>query len=88
MGNEPVKEVAEIKKGKKILRLLSVTDCVKDRLAAFYHWGDRQALDQAIMVCLDNLVDLKEVKRWSKAEGRDEKYGQFLRQLNKRSREV
>ena len=29
------------------IRPLSPTDSVKDRLAAFYHWGDRQSLEQA-----------------------------------------
>ena len=30
------------------LGLLSPTDCVKDRLAAFYHWKDQQSLEPAI----------------------------------------
>jgi len=25
----------------------SLADCVKDRLASFFHWDDKQALDQA-----------------------------------------
>lgn len=33
------------------ITLLSPTDCVKDRLASFYYWNDRQALEQATMVC-------------------------------------
>jgi hypothetical protein len=82
VGEEPVKEAAEITKGKRTLRLLSVTDCVKDRLAAFYHWDDRQALEQAIMVASAHPVDQGEVKRWSKAEGMLEKYGRFLHRLS------
>ena len=31
-------------------RLLSPTDCVKDRLANFYHFEDGQCLEQAPMV--------------------------------------
>ena len=77
IGSEPVKEIAEINKNNKILRLLSPTDCVKDRLAAYYHWNDRQSLDQAIMVYLDNNVDLKEVERWSLQEGMRDKYMRF-----------
>lgn len=86
IGEEPVKAVAEIKKGKKTLRLLSVTDCVKDRLAAFYHWEDRQALEQAVLVALAHPADLKEVRRWSRAEGMVEKYGIFLKGLKDASR--
>jgi len=81
VGEEPVKDVAEIRKGKRILRLLSASDCVKDRLAAFYHWDDRQTLEQAVMVANAQSVDLKEIKRWSKAEGMLEKYGRFVSRL-------
>jgi hypothetical protein len=70
VGMEPVKVVREIRLSTGILRVISPTDCVKDRLAAFYHWGDNQCLDQAKMVCESNSVDLMEVARWSKAEGK------------------
>jgi hypothetical protein len=81
VGGEPVRRVVEIKKGNRVLRLLSVTDCVKDRLAAFYHWDDRQSLEQAILVCHDNAVDLKEVKRWSRNERMEDKYQIFITKL-------
>ena len=83
VGSEPVKKITEIKKGKRTLKLLSVTDCVKDRLAAYYHWEDRQALEQAILVCRNNNVDLKEVERWSKNEGMSDKYKMFKDYLEK-----
>jgi hypothetical protein len=56
------------------LRVISPTDCVKDRLAAYYHWGDRQSLEQAILVAEESDVDLNEIKRWSEKEG---KLGEF-----------
>lgn len=83
VGGEPVKNIAEIKKGGRTLKLLSVTDCVKDRLAAFYYWGDRQALEQAVLVCRDNPVDFNEVERWSKNEGMSDKYRKFKKCLQK-----
>ena len=84
VGSEPVKEIAEITKNEKTLRLLSPTDCVKDRLAAYYHWNDRQSLEQAIMVCTDNSVDLKEVERWSTKEGMRDKYMRFRKIFTER----
>lgn len=81
VGEEPVKEIFKIKKGKQILKLLSPTDCVKDRLIAFYHGDDRQCLEQAILVCRDNKVDLEEIKRWSANEGMSSKYDIFLARL-------
>lgn len=50
--------------------LLSPTDCVKDRLAAYYHWNDKQYLDQAIMISEDNQIDIDEIHRWSEQEGK------------------
>jgi hypothetical protein len=82
LGSEPVKSISEIKKGGRKLRLLSPTDCAKDRLAGFYHWKDRQALDQAVMVCRSQRVDLEEIKRWSRNEGMAAEFEIFLKALN------
>ena len=84
IGSEPVKKIAEIKKGNRKLKLLSPTDCVKDRLAAFYHWDDRQSLDQAILVCSNKHIDLKEVERWSIHEGMNNKYKKFIKFLSEK----
>jgi len=82
VGQEPVKEISEIEKGGRVLKLLSPTDCVKDRLAAFYHWNDRQSLEQAVLVCKAIEIDLKEVERWSTNEGMSDKYEKFKERLN------
>ena len=83
VGEEPVREIKEIQSGKMTLRLLSPTDCVKDRLAAFYHWNDRRSLDQAVLVSTKEDVDLSEVRRWSLNEGIKDKYDLFRRRLTK-----
>ncbi|MDI6740798.1 MAG: hypothetical protein QME74_10605 [Candidatus Edwardsbacteria bacterium] len=41
------------------LHLLSPTDCVKDRLAAYFHWNDRQSLEQAGLVADNRKIDIK-----------------------------
>jgi hypothetical protein len=81
VGDEPVREIRELRRGKALLRLLSPTDCVKDRLAAYYHWNDRQSLDQAILVCRATDVDLVEVERWSIGEGRKDGFRSFKKAL-------
>jgi len=83
VGSEPVKDISEIKKDDRVLKLLSPTDCVKDRLAAFYHWDDKQALDQALLVSMDNPVDFREIKRWSNNERMIEKYRIYQKNLKK-----
>ena len=69
IGDEPPAEIATLQYSTGSLRLLSPTDCVKDRLAAYYHWKDHQSLEQAILVARDHPVDLEEVRRWSDHEG-------------------
>ncbi|MEE8603944.1 MAG: hypothetical protein V3S65_01110 [Candidatus Aminicenantaceae bacterium] len=84
VGEEPIGKITEITKGNMVLKLLSPTDCVKDRLAAFYFWNDRQSLEQAILVSLDNDIDLKEINRWSLKEGMKDKLKTFTNVLKKR----
>ena len=83
VGEEPVKEIFEMKVRKHLLKLLSPTDCVKDRLSAFYHWNDRQSLSQALMVCKEQKVNLNELKRWSKNEGMTDRFLDFKKELKK-----
>ena len=68
IGEEPIKQVDEIRLSTGILRIISPTDCVKDRLAAYYHWGDQQCLVQAILVASEREIDIAEIRRWSDAE--------------------
>ncbi|ABB32023.1 hypothetical protein GeomeDRAFT_0674 [Geobacter metallireducens RCH3] len=74
LGAEPAGAIAELEFATGTLRLLSPTDCVKDRLAGYYHWLDRQCLEQAIMVAHDAEIDLEEVERWSQQEGMGEEF--------------
>ena len=53
--------------GKKI-KILSPTDCVKDRLATYIYFKDRVGIEQAALVSKSHLVNLEEVKRWCEKE--------------------
>jgi len=81
IGNEPVKIKEKIKTRFGSIILLTPTDCVKDRLAAFYHWNDPQSLEQALLVAKAQKINLKEIKRWSEQEGQIEKYDFFIRRI-------
>jgi len=78
VGEESVKQINEYSLPTGTLRIISPTDCVKDRLLAFFHWGDRQSLSQAILVAQSNEIDLDEVKRWAIVEGSQDKYLFFI----------
>lgn len=70
VGEQPVKEIDEIEAATGKVRLLSPTDCIKDRLAWYYHGNDQECLQQAILVAAAKPIDLVEIERWSMAEGK------------------
>ena len=62
---------------------LSATDACRDRLAAFYHWNDRQSCAVAVRIALENVVGLARIRRWSTEERATDKFEEFRRQLEK-----
>jgi hypothetical protein len=86
IGDQPIKSIVNKKLATGILRVISSTDCVKDRLAAYYYWGDKQSLNQAALVVQNNKdVDLKEIRRWSKVEGKIEEFEKIVSVLTNKS---
>ncbi len=81
VGHEAIHEFNTLQTSAGSLRLLFPTDCVKDRLSSFFHWNDSQALEQALMVAENHSIDLKDLKRWAKAEGFEKKLSEFLKHL-------
>jgi len=81
VGDAPVKEIASRKSETGTLKLLTPTDCIKDRLAGYYHWDDEQNLEQAIWVANENEFDMLSVEKWSKSEGKLEKFVEFKGRL-------
>jgi hypothetical protein len=57
---------------------LSATDSCRDRLAAFYHWNDRQSLLTAVEIATLNRVAFRKVREWSVEEGHLSGYEAFL----------
>lgn len=51
------------------LKLLSPTDCVRDRLASYIHFQARECLDQAVLVAKARSVDWEKIERWCRDEG-------------------
>jgi hypothetical protein len=83
IGQESIKQIVEKKLSTGILKVISPTDCVKDRLAAYYHWNDQQSLLQAILVLQQNKIDLEEIRRWSQVEGKLEEFEKIKSRLKK-----
>lgn len=83
LGDRPVRKTARLATAAGTIRILTPTQCVMDRLAAFYHWKDRQGLDQAVMVAGRHEVDRAALKRWSKREGHAAAFEEFLSLLGR-----
>ena len=81
VGVEPVKQINELTFPTGVLRIISPTDCVKDRLACYYHWDDLQCLEQAVLVAQANRIDLEEIERWSEGEGKLNEFRRIMDQL-------
>jgi hypothetical protein len=81
VGDELVRRWAALPTPAGTLQILTPTQCVKDRLAAFYRWRDAQGLEQAVLVARRQKVSLRELARWSRAEGHVEDFAEFRRRL-------
>ena len=84
IGDEPIKGEKKIKTKLGTIVLLTPTDSVKDRLAAYYHWNDPQALEQALLITEAQKIDITEVRRWSVKEGHVKKCQAFLKRVRKK----
>jgi hypothetical protein len=83
VGDEPIKQVEEMMFSTGTLQVISATDCVKDRLAAFYFWKDLQSLSQAILVAKNSPVDMQEIRRWSRTVGHPSEFMFFQDEMAK-----
>lgn len=81
IGEERIERIEQIQFETGILHLLSPTDCIKDRLAGYYHWEDLQCLEQAILVARQHSVNIDEIERWSNKEKKIELFHSFLNRL-------
>lgn len=70
IGEEIIEKTNKIKTARGVLKILSPTDIVKDRLVWWAQYKDRQALEQAALVAIDNKIDLAAIKNGRKLKRR------------------
>lgn len=66
------------------IKMLRIEDSIKDRLASYFHWNDRQGLNQALEICKEQRLStksMKEIESWASLEGFQEKFGEFAKHL-------
>lgn len=62
-------KIAEIKTELGTVRLLSPTDCIKDRLLWWYLESDGQCWEQALDIARNHPIDWRDLQAWHEAEG-------------------
>lgn len=82
VGNEQVTRVEELVTDHGTLKLLSTTDCVKDRMAGFLHWNDEQNFQQALLVAQKQSIDWKALEKWFVDEGYPDVFDKFREAFN------
>lgn len=81
IGNESIRQFETLTTPSGVLQLLTPTDCVKDRLASFFYWGDAQSLEQARLVAKNHVIDTNNITEWARKENHLAKLQQFLKSL-------
>ncbi|MEQ1724098.1 MAG: hypothetical protein ABL930_13060 [Pseudobdellovibrio sp.] len=84
IGNSiPIKPEGKLNVRGTTIQMYSPTQCVMDRLAAWFHWNDRRSLIHAIWVCEKHPVNIAKIKRWAQKENASEKFEEFIEQFKK-----
>jgi hypothetical protein len=82
IGSDYSIEPVEVINQQVKIKILSPTDCVKDRLASFIFFSDRDGLDQALLVAKNKSVDMQSIEAWCKKEGYPDAFKEFKDLLN------
>ena len=83
IGSTIVSEWKQLETEFGTIQILSPTQVVMDRLAAYIHWSDPQSLDQAVMIAHHHSLEWKTLQAWCAEEGGIEQYETFRRALRK-----
>jgi hypothetical protein len=81
IGNDNRITPDEVESEGEKIKILSPTDCVKDRLASYIHFKARECLDQAVLVAKNHPVKFEAIKKWCKNEGAESAYDDFQRKM-------
>lgn len=89
VGGDYIHETTTLERGNLRLRIITATDCVRDRLAGFYYWNDYTSLNAAVEVTRAHRdrIDFAGLHEWTARESGPPpadyqvKYEEFLKRL-------
>jgi hypothetical protein len=84
VGDQFIKEFASRDTKVGTLKLLTATDCIKDRLCGCYLHNDKHCFEHALAVAHKNEIDINDLKLWAKNEDKliQEGLDYFLKSLD------
>lgn len=85
VGDEPITKTTTEKVANGRIPILQVSDVIKDRLAAYIHWRDRQSLVQALAILIKHPMRLASLKPFCDREGGESLYP-LLKKLHKNAK--
>lgn len=68
----------------QVIKILSPTDCIRDRLASYIHFNAHDCLDQAVLVAKTQPFDLEKVRKWCINEDAKDKFESFRSRIGKK----
>jgi len=77
IGADDLVEPVTVRVGRTQVLSLSATDSCRDRLAAFYHWADRQSLDVAVRIAIYQRLKMPVIRAWSIRQGHEARFAEF-----------
>jgi hypothetical protein len=84
IGDDVAIKPRSVRRGNRTMEMLSATDSCRDRLAAWFHWNDRQSLAAAVAIARLNRVSMSRIRAWSRSEGASDKFNVFITELRPR----
>jgi hypothetical protein len=88
IGDDTAIRPVQLRIAGRTIAALSATDSCRDRLAAFYHWSDRQSLSSAIEIAARQRVRVTLIRTWSEREGAAGRFAEFESALVTRRRRL
>ena len=83
IGNDFLRfeDCARLERNDLSLRLLTPTDCVRDRLCGFFYYNDIGNLNTAVAVAKAKNVEPEGIRQWAEREGQAAKFERFLQRF-------
>lgn len=83
VGDDTITSWDTLRRENMILNIITPTDSVRDRLAAYLHWNDLGSLNTAVAVAKAQRyrIDVNLIEDWCRREGGEAKYAMFTKRL-------